>query len=276
MNSTQARQIIKRFMRRVAPQAAGAWQDRRHRRHLRRFEQQMGLPELTRTFIAQHGRCVLSGPFQGMEYVPQAVGSALMPKLVGSYEAELHDVIEQIVATSYDVVVDVGCAEGYYANGIALRLPSALVYAFDTDPEARRLCEAMAARNGFGERVRVGGKCEPADLNALLKGRTLIVCDCEGFERELLRPDLVPAMAQADILVELHDHLSPGLTPLLLSRLEKTHHARLINAGERNADAYPLLRFSEAESRRLAVSEFRPPNQQWVFFQHQPSHEAVL
>ena len=92
-----------------------------------------------------------------------------MPKLVGSYEAELHGVIEQIVATDYQVVVDVGCAEGYYANGLARRLPSARVYAFDTDPEARHLCEAMAALNGVEKRVIVGGKCEPDDLNALLK-----------------------------------------------------------------------------------------------------------
>ena len=274
MNHIQAKQMIKQLLLRVAPQSAGAWQDRRHRQHIRDFEQRMGLPELTREYVAEHGRCVLSGPFVGMNYVPQAVGSAFVPKLLGSYEAELHGVMEQILAADYAVVVDVGCAEGYYANGIARRLPSAYVYAFDTDPEARQLCESMAALNGVQERVTVRGKCEPGGLNALLAGRSLIICDAEGFETELLRPELAPAMARADILVELHDHLEPGITPLLLKRFGETHQATLINAKERDPNDYPLLRFTEAKSRQLAVSEFRPSGQQWAFLKSRQRDEA--
>ena len=265
MNAVQAKRIIKQFLLRVAPEAAGAWQDKRHRQHIRRFEQRMGLPELTDTYVSEHGLRVQSGPFVGMTYVSQAVGSALMPKLVGSYESELHSLMEQILTIPYPVVVDVGCAEGYYANGLALRLPTAQVYAFDTDPEARQLCETMAKLNGVQERVHVAGKCEPGNLNALLHDQSLIICDCEGFETELLRPDLVPAMAQADILVELHDHVKPGITPLLVSRFGATHQITLIKAVERDPADYPLLRFSDGERRRLAVSEFRPLGQQWAF-----------
>ncbi len=267
MNQQQVKRRIKQLLSLVAPKAASAWQEVRHRQHIRRFEQRMGLLELANAYVAEHGLCVLSGPFAGMDYVPQAVGSALMPKMIGSYEAELHNVIEQAMATEYRVVVDVGCAEGYYANGIARRLPSARVYAFDTDPEARDLCAAMARLNGVEERVIVGGKCEPEDLNALLTGRSLIICDCEGYESELLQPALVPAMAQSDILVELHDQVQPGLTPLVLGRFRETHTATMITAVERDAERYPQLLFSEPEKRRLAISEFRSAGQQWAFLQ---------
>ena len=267
MNQQGAKQIDKKFHAKIAPQAANAWQEKRDRKHIRHFEQRLGLPELTRNFIEQHGRCVLSGPFANMVYVPQATGSALMPKLVGSYEAELHGTLEKIAATDYLTIIDVGCAEGYYAIGLAMRLPNARIYAFDIDPEARELCTAMARLNGVEKRVTVSGKCGPDDLNRLLTEKSLIVCDCEGFESELLRPDLVPAMAQADILVELHDHVQPGLTPLLLSRFQETHAATMLTAVERDHTCYPQIRFTDTKSRQLAVSEFRPCGQRWAFFQ---------
>ena len=274
MNQQQAKQYIKRFLSGIAPDMASNWQDVRHRRHIRRFEQRMGLPELTQAFIEEHGLSVLCGPFAGMAYVPQATGSALMPKLLGSYEEELHDVIEQILATDYTAVIDIGCAEGYYANGLAMRLPSTHVYAFDIDPEAQALCKEMARLNGVEERVTVLGKCQPSDLKALMTGHSLIVCDCEGYESELLQPALVPPMVQADILVELHDQVQPGLTPLVLGRFRETHRTTMIIAVERDAECYPQLRLSGPEKRRLAVSEFRSSGQQWAFLQAKSSGET--
>jgi hypothetical protein len=61
-----------------------------------------------------------------MAYIPQAVGSALIPKLLGCYEAELHGVIACALNTTYDTIIDIGCAEGYYAVGLALHFPDTL------------------------------------------------------------------------------------------------------------------------------------------------------
>jgi len=218
-------------------------------------------------FVAEHGQRVLAGPFTGMAYVSQATGSALIPKLLGSYESELHGAIEQIIATDYKVVVDIGCAEGYYANGLALRLPSARIYAFDIDPEAQALCKEMARLNGVEKSVEVLGECRHGNLNTLLTGRSLVVCDCEGFESVLLQPSLVPALTQADILVELHEEVQPGLTSLILGRFHETHQTLIMNAVKREADEYEMLHFLTPDKRRLAVSEFRSAGQQWAFLQ---------
>ena len=265
MNSVEAKKLAKQFLARIAPKASSRWQETRHRNHIRRFEQRLGLPKLTNSFVEIHGRNVLTGPFAGMVYVTQAKGSALMPKLVGSYEAELHPLIEQIVSADYDTVIDVGCAEGYYANGLALRLPNAHVYAFDIDIDAQELCRGMSKLNGIENRVSISGKCGTDEMNTLLTKSSLIVCDCEGFESELLRPDLATNLKFADILVEFHEHLSSGLTSLLLSRFRETHHATIVTAVDRNADDYPQIRLTEPESRQLAVSEFRVNGQQWAF-----------
>lgn len=190
-----------------------------------------------------------------------------MPKLLGSYEEELHSIIRQIIATNYTIIIDIGCAEGYYANGLALCLPSAHVYAFDIDLKAQALCREMAKLNGTQKRVSVGGKCQPDDLNNLMTGQSLVICDCEGYEADLLRPDIAPALEKSDILVELHDHLCSGIASVILERFRGTHNVTTITATRREAENYPQLRLMDAEKRALVVSEFRCEGQQWAFFQ---------
>src|SRR6478672_6897407 len=85
------------------------------------IERQFGSTRNTLMKIAP-GLVVQHGPFKGMKYPGvNSVGSALIPKLLGSYERELHPLIDSICAGQYDQVVDIGCAEGYYAVGLAMR-----------------------------------------------------------------------------------------------------------------------------------------------------------
>ena len=73
---------------------------------------------------------VRNGPFAGMRYPGvQSVCSTIVPKLIGCYEKELHSVIELICSQQYNSVVDIGCAEGYYAVGLAMRLQNAQLFA---------------------------------------------------------------------------------------------------------------------------------------------------
>ena len=64
--------------------------------------------------------------------------SSCVPKLIGSYEEEVHLIIEEIIRRRYSIVVNIGCAEGYYAVGFALRIPDAIVYAFDIETTAQQ------------------------------------------------------------------------------------------------------------------------------------------
>jgi hypothetical protein len=199
-----------------------------------------------------------------MVYMPRAIGSALCPKLLGCYECELAEVMARILETPYATIVDVGCAEGYYAVGLALRMPEARVYAFDTDARARELCEEMARSNGVADRVVVGGMCDPERLRELPLASALLISDCEGYELELLRPDLVPGLRQCDVLVELHDGRDPRITPALRERFAATHEIAWIASVERDPAQYPALQFLRPAERTLAVCEFRSP-QKWAF-----------
>lgn len=98
---------------------------------------------------------VLWGPFAGLRYVPESAGSALIPKLLGCYEQELRLVLEALIRGKPRHIVNIGCAEGYYAVGLAWRLPKAEVGAYNSDSRAREFCARLARLNGVEARVRI-------------------------------------------------------------------------------------------------------------------------
>lgn len=225
------------------------------------------LGRVSRMLEKECGLVVQSGPFAGMAYVSEAICSSLVPKLLGSYEAELHDVLTQILTRDYETVIDIGCAEGYYAVGLALSLPRARVHAFDIDARARELCTKLAQANKVVERVIVEGECDHERLNSLIRGRTLIVCDCEGCELHLLDPNLAPEIKKSDLVVELHDMIDPNITPTILSRFAATHEITLVDTEERDPNAFPILRNFDRLTQRTAVAEFRDTPMQWGYLQ---------
>ena len=86
---------------------------------------------LAQTFLVHHGPVIYQGPFAGMTYVESASEGALIPRLLGTYESELHPYLEAFAREGLDSVIDVGCAEGYYAVGLARQMTGVTVYAHD-------------------------------------------------------------------------------------------------------------------------------------------------
>jgi hypothetical protein len=228
---------------------------------------------LTHLTQERTGLRVRSGPFAGMHYVADSVGSAYLPKLLGIYERELALLVEKACAAKPSLILDLGAAEGYYAVGLALRNPAARVIAFEMEARGRAALAEMARLNGVGGRVQINGKCEPADLEAALAGviAPFVVCDVEGYERLLLDPPAVPSLHGSTILVELHDFIHPGITELLKERFEPTHRIEHIWQEPRSRTEYPwrtlgtlLLPKSYLD---WSVSEWRPVRMAWLWME---------
>jgi hypothetical protein len=81
-------------------------------------------------------------------------------------------------------IVNVGSADGYYAAGPALRLPGAIVHAYDLASSAREMTRETARINGVAERVLVHGRCRH-----FIPALDLLVCDIEEGEGDLLHLD---------------------------------------------------------------------------------------
>ncbi len=161
-------------------------------------------------------------------------------------------------------IVNVGCAEGYYAVGFALAVPGATVYAFDLDPDARGRCEQLSRANGVAERVRIAGECTPDALAGLPETGVTLFCDCEGCEVALLDPARVPRLRAWPVCVELHEFIDPAIGATLAGRFSPTHAVELIDqAPATTGRAIPeLAGFSERE-RFVLLDEFRPAQMRW-------------
>jgi len=214
---------------------------------------------------------VAGGPFAGLRYAAAvAYGSSLWPKLLGTYESELHPALARLRPRTYDDLVDIGFAEGYYLVGLAGWFPGARVWGFDLSADAHRLCTALAAANALApSRLRLANAATPAALAPALTGRTLVVCDCEGHEAELFAADRIARWRHADLLIETHDFLIPGTAEAISARLAPTHDVEIVVADHAPAVLLaraPLAarrRFSPAELIRL-LDEGRPPGQVWL------------
>jgi hypothetical protein len=220
---------------------------------------------LSRKLFHVSSGIVMAGPFAGMKYVEEARGSVFCPKLIGCYEEELQPIIRQVVKNQYVWIVDVGAAEGYYAIGLARCLPESKVVAFDCEPQAQALCRQMACLNGVQERLTVLGACSPASFNSVLQPHALVICDCEGYENELLDPGVVTELKACDILVEMHDFLCEGSSARLQQRFSSSHQIEWIDIHQRDAMSYPQINSLTVREKLLAVNEFRPAKQQWAW-----------
>ncbi|HMS94810.1 MAG TPA: class I SAM-dependent methyltransferase [Tabrizicola sp.] len=185
--------------------------------------------QLENTLVTRTGAIVAAGPFAGLAYPVKAAEGGRAPRLLGAYEASLHPVIETVISRAYPQVLDIGCAEGYYAVGLAGRMPGTMVHARDSDPRARAYCAEMARANDVDARVLIGPEVTHSDFSLCTAAPTFILCDIEGAEAELLDPALAPALLLADILVEVHEGMRPGLLALLTSRFAASHRITRID-----------------------------------------------
>ncbi len=215
---------------------------------------------------------VRNGPFKGMKYPDfKSEGSTLFPKFLGSYERELHPLFGKILDSDYSEVVDVGCAEGYYAVGMALRLPKARIFAYDISEKARSQCAKMARLNGVDDRVTIAAHCDPQTLTNLgLTRKALVISDCEGYEKTLFSPQVVTALAAHDVLIETHDVFDISISPELRKRFAATHRLQVISSVDDVQKAlyydYAELAPYDTEQRKKLLAERRRSIMEWFFF----------
>jgi hypothetical protein len=217
---------------------------------------------LANTFIVRHGPHVRGGPFAGMEYLDHAAEGALIPRLLGTYESELHPHILRIAGAGLDCVINIGCAEGYYAVGLARLARQATIHAYDIDETAQADCADLAIRNGVGERVIVGGAFGPADFAAFAGRKALVILDVEGAEVEILQP--VPALAVMHIIVETHDLYAPGALQTLTERFAPTHDVLRVDQQPKVFDIPDWLQALPHLDQLLAVWEWRSAPTPWL------------
>jgi hypothetical protein len=196
---------ISNVLRRVLPtRAYREIETRAGRRQAIRWLRQRGVLDLAVKVAEYLEYTVQSGPFQGMRYTLAAVLTHhSTPNLLGTYERQLYPFLEE-AAVRCDQIIDIGSAEGYFAVGLA-RLTGRPVAAFDSNGSERKMLQEMVALNQVSHLVSVSPWCSAARLVDLVsRKRALVFCDIDGGEFSLFTAEVVEALHDCDVFIELH------------------------------------------------------------------------
>lgn len=220
--------------------------------------------ETEQKLASRLGHKVVRGVFEGMKYIEASYGSIFASKLMGSYEEELQPYLRDAIEREYKTMIDIGCAEGFYTTGFAMNSPRTAVHGIDVMYKALRLSREMAELNNCSN-VQLHKKVDAKVLEELITEKTLIICDSEGFEEYILNPEMQPLLLECDLLVEVHDHLAPGVSEKLWNWYKETHHMEWIDPQTRSMNDYRKL-FPEIsdEDLKVVLNEERHPDVCWL------------
>lgn len=225
------------------------------------------------------GTNVLSGPFCGMKYIDKSNGSAFFPKILGCYEKEISPMVENTINSNYRYLIDIGCAEGYYAVGFAYRRKSknpCCVFAYDINKKALFNLQKLAELNNVNNFIKTNGICTHEELNQFnkYKGEPIfLICDIEGAEKELIDPSKAPVLLDFDMLIEVHDirKEDPVIEKTLRNRFQNTHKISIIKCRKRTeADLKELNNISYWKRKLIGISyinEGRDYATDWMLLQ---------
>jgi hypothetical protein len=265
MNSVKA--FARSFLSRNFPNQFNTIQAVRVRRTGFRLAVENGDTALAQKIIDRFGRSVLRGPFQGVRIPDGFFWPGTTQWILGSLEQEIHPALTEVLSRPYRTAVNVGCAEGNYAVGFAVKMMETQVVAFDIDPRARAYCRRYARTNGVEQRLAIRGTCTHTSLSqALAPGPSLLLCDVEGYEMFLLNPSKCAPLVETDIIVEIHEEADRRSGDELLRRFETSHDVQVVMQSTRRVEDFPELNFLSPEQQSRAIAESRSNYpQRWAF-----------
>jgi len=228
--------------------------------------------EISRKLYTDNHIEVLSGPFKGLQYFNENVFGLITNRWIGSYESELHELINKFIAEKkYFRIIDIGSDEGYYAIGLAKAIPKAEVYSYDISSYARKLQARLSKINNI-KNVIIRSSCSNKILNKLSQRGVLIICDIEGGEYNLIDPVKSPHILQCDLLIEVHNSNNIPVDKVeieIKERFRKTHIISKITVQKKDIKKYMEIcrnKLSE-EDLNMSLDEHRGQEQAWLWIE---------
>ena len=227
---------------------------------------------MSRKIFDENGGIVRFGPFTGLKLNGNANTSAgnLGAKTCGLYESE---VIEQIARLGpFKDVVNFGAADGYFSLGLLVAGMAERSICFEMTEQGRAEIARNARENGLSDKVVVRGTVDDtvgsilAELN-FDPTASLVLCDIEGAEFEVLTEKVLSGLKGATLIVELHDRLRPEGLPLrdaLVARLPETANAFILKGAPPNWQDIPVIENLSDNDRALVCSDGRKVLGEWL------------
>ena len=211
-------------------------------------------------------KIVVDGPFSGLILHNRGLGSAYFPKLFGTCEECLHQTIYGLALNEYDNLIVFGVGEGYYGLGLyKLLKPKNNTILYDILEENIIACNVNAEINNIKEISILKEKVNADTLltfNELEK--SLIFCDIEGDEVNVFTDQNIYLFKNADLIIEIHDHVDIEIYDFLVKLFYQTHNIETIYEDRYNFVRNRQFSRSRAFWYNELYNENRPIFMRWL------------
>lgn len=208
---------------------------------------------------------VAHGLFKGLHLdpVPGWGNMDLCSMLLGTYEMEIMEVLQRSRFLHRKHLVNIGAADGYYSIGGIYSGRFQTVDCFELTDIGRQTIARNAQRNGVADKVHIFGEATnnfPDQLKDVKWAQTIVLCDIEGAEFELLDEACLDRLSKATILIEIHNWV-PGFRfkyRKFLEQAAQRFNIELLESSGLPRQFFPELRGYTDDNRMLMLSEGRP------------------
>jgi tRNA G46 methylase TrmB len=206
---------------------------------------------------------VQNGLFKNLKYSEKR--ERLYSKILGIYENQLQIFIKDAILKKPDLVINIGCGDGYYGLGLAKLLPNTKCILVDkNDKELDRSNKNALANNIQNADFMLD--IDHEQLSALVANHNnpFIIIDIEGDEIQLLDTYKYKNLSKCTLLIECHDFMYNNITNLLVSRFASSHKIYMISDCEKYIMDEFLNEIS-LDDKLILQSEGRPDNMKWLY-----------
>jgi hypothetical protein len=173
------------------------------------------------------GNRIYFGPFSGTKIPKAAYDFLTVSEILGLYESCLHSKFSNLLNQDISNVILVGGNNGYYAAGISYLFNPEIINIYESEDKFHPIINSWFLENKLSN-TNILGKASIEEFEQIESKIDFIFMDCEGYEIELLNPQLFLWQQKTEILLELHPFYEDNLIAILTSRFKQTHKIEII------------------------------------------------
>jgi hypothetical protein len=179
------------------------------------------------SLVEKIGNRIYFGPFSGI-IIPKESNSLLtISEILGLYESCLHSKFTDLLNQDISNVILVGGNNGYYAAGISYLFNPEILNIYESESKFHPIINSWFLENKLSQ-INILGKATSEEFGSIESKIDFLFMDCEGYEIELLNPQLFLWQQKTEILLELHPFYVSNLIAKISSKFKKTHNIEII------------------------------------------------
>lgn len=206
---------------------------------------------------------VQDGIFKNLKF--KANYSTLYSKILGFYESQLQMYVKDAINKRPNLIVNIGCGDGYYGLALAKLLPESKSILVDINESELEKAKQNAEANNLSN-VEFKLNIEHQEINDLCSShdKVFFLIDAEGWEINLLDCEKFSQFQNAILLIECHDFIHKNITNDLINKFLFSHKIYVIDDCQKSI-TLDILNFLSLEDKLFLQSEGRPGAMKWLY-----------